>query len=477
MPRVQRPCRAPGQRPCQNGKNIPIRHKHLRASPDVTCLHRIITVVFMTSLTVVLVRAASGALVASVLVANSLWARDIVSLGSHSTWKYLENGPAPALGWIQPVFDDSRWKSGPAPLGYGESHLGSEICTGSGPKPITVWFRQVFDGPDLKAGERAVLLLCADDGAVAYLNGREVGRLNVPKGPVTATTTASMEMTDDHEGLYYRVPIPAGILRPRQKNVLAIEVHQVSATDQDLYFDAALKTVTGNLPSPGLTPAARPAMTTFLTQHYLGPSTRIPDGYFDGGRFMLLGANGGVTSHREILVVDRTRDVELAKHLAFARAEATKGQPAIQRTQHLVAYVDQLTTPPGGDRLVVPTIEQITREFANQPLLLGDVLDQCQAGVCRHRALLFKVLADDAGLKAALVRGNYAKEGTNGFAHARNEVFLEDGRRVVVDVMHHHDKAVFLATTNQYVVKHYLKENNTPWYSATASPTVPGARF
>src|SRR5262249_13771015 len=151
-----------------------------------------------------------------------------------------------------------------------------------------------------KPGERIVLVLCADDSAVAYLNGREVGRLNLPRGPVTASTPASKEMTDDQEGFYYRVPIPAGVLRPRQQNVLAIEVNQFSAQDQDLYLDAALKTVTGNLPAPGLTPAARPVMTTFLKQHYIGPGVRIPDGYFDGGRFMLLGASGGVTSPREI---------------------------------------------------------------------------------------------------------------------------------------------------------------------------------
>jgi CRISPR-associated protein Csh2 len=76
--------------------------------------------------------------------------------------------------------------------------------------------------------------------------------------------------------------------------------------------------------------------------------------------------------------------------------------------------------------------------------------------------LLFKVLADDAGLKAALVRGNYAKGGTNGFAHAWNEVVLDDGRRLLVDVMHHGSKPVFPEITAGYVVQHYLKENKLP---------------
>src|SRR5262245_10947778 len=162
---------------------------------------------------------AFGVVLGGALLASSLSARDLVTLGARSNWKYLENGSAPPASWTQPTFDDSLWKAGPAPLGYGEAHLGSEICTSAqgGPKPITVWFRQTFDAPDPKPGERIVLVLCADDSAVAYLNGREVGRLNLPRGPVTASTPASKEMTDDQEGFYYRVPIPAGVLRPRQK--------------------------------------------------------------------------------------------------------------------------------------------------------------------------------------------------------------------------------------------------------------------
>jgi hypothetical protein len=179
---------------------------------------------------------------------------------------------------------------------------------------------------------------------------------------------------------------------------------------------------------------------------------------------MLVSEAGGVASPREILLVDRTLDVALESHRAFARSEEVRALPQLQRIQRLAAHIDRAATPPGGERWVGPSIDQITREFVNKPLLLGDVLDQCQSGVCRHRALLFKILADDAGLKTALVRGNFAKSATNTFAHAWNEVTLDNGRRVLVDVMHHGGKPVFLEITAPYVVKHYLKENDTPWY-------------
>ena len=78
-----------------------------------------------------------------------------------------------------------------------------------------------------------------------------------------------------------------------------------------------------------------------------------------------------------------------------------------------------------------------------------------------------------AGLRCALVRGNYARSGPPGFAHAWNEITLEDGRRVLVDVMHHGGKASFPEVTTPGVIKHYLRENDTPWYTegTAAAPT------
>ena len=400
----------------------------------------------------------------SLLVAGPLAARDIIVAGSNSTWKYLDTGVAPPAKWQQPDFDDANWKSGRAPLGYGESRLNSELGA-SQRKPISVWFRHAFEASKVQSADRLVLVLCVDDGAIAYLNGREIGRLNLPSGAIQPDTMATREVSAKQEGFYYRLRVPRDAIRPGAKNVLAVEVHQASADNEDLFFDAALKTVPTNPPSLKTSVAAHEVMNLFLKQHFLGPEVRIPDGYFDGGRHMVVSESGGVASPREILLVDRTRDVALESYSAYARSAAIQALPPLQRIQRLAARIDSASTPPGGERWVGPSIEQIQREFVNKPLLLGDVLDQCQSGVCRHRALLFKILADDAGLKTALVRGNYAKSATNTFAHAWNEVTLDGGKRVLVDVMHHGGKPVFLEINAPYVVKHYLRENDTPWYT------------
>ena len=109
--------------------------------------------------------------------------------------------------------------------------------------------------------------------------------------------------------------------------------------------------------------------------------------------------------------------------------------------------------------------EQLEKELTNKPVMIGDwVRLQCQAGVCRHRALLFKVLADEAGLRVALVRGNFARKGPPGVPHAWNELTLDDGQRVLVDVMHNGGKAKFQPLNDAEVVERYRKVDGKAWY-------------
>jgi hypothetical protein len=398
-------------------------------------------------------------------------ARTVLEAGSATTWRFLE-GTEPAAGWTGLGFDDAAWKTGPAPLGYGEARLGTRIPHQNNVgQPGPAWFRRSFVAPALAEGERAVIVLCADDGAVVHLNGREIGRYNMPKGPVANGTLARQELDEKSEGFYLRLTVPPGLLRAAATNVLAVEVHPATTNDTDLFFDLALKTVPPQSGPPKVTPAAKPVLETYHQKHYVGPADRVPDGYFDGGRHMRLDEEGRAQSGREILLVDRGNDPELQRQIAYAQSAEIRQLPELERVQKLAAFVDGRTTPPGGERWTGPTIDMITKEFANKTLRIGDVVEQSQAGVCRHRSLLFKILADEAGLQAALVRGNYAQRGrTPGFAHAWNEVTLSDGRRVLVDVMHNGGKPVFRAVTDPYVVRCYLREDDTPWYREAAAP-------
>jgi transglutaminase-like putative cysteine protease len=117
------------------------------------------------------------------------------------------------------------------------------------------------------------------------------------------------------------------------------------------------------------------------------------------------------------------------------------------------------------------TVENIQHEFTNQPLRIGDLIDQCHAGVCRHRSLLFKLLADEAGLQCALVRGNYVHLHVGGSdPHAWNELRLDDGRRFLIDTTLR-PKSKFPEITSPQVTpldvaKRYVKVDNKPFYES-----------
>jgi hypothetical protein len=84
-------------------------------------------------------------------------------------------------------------------------------------------------------------------------------------------------------------------------------------------------------------------------------------------------------------------------------------------------------TPAGAEEF---RMRQLGAQFAGREVLLGDIAAG-GAGVCRHRALMLKVLGDEAGLEVTLVRGRLSLHGSSG-GHAWNEIVI-DGRRLLVD--------------------------------------------
>ncbi len=164
-------------------------------------------------------------------------------------WKYLDTGVDPGPGWKRRGFDDASWASGRAQLGYGDGDEATVVGYGADPgeRFITTWFRSTFVVPDASAFASLQLRLLQDDGAIVYLNGREVARANLPSGAVTASTLATdgLSRTDERTFTPYDVPTELLIeLAPRMVssgvNVLAAEVHQASPGSNDLSFAAEL---------------------------------------------------------------------------------------------------------------------------------------------------------------------------------------------------------------------------------------------
>ncbi|MGV3502252.1 MAG: T9SS type A sorting domain-containing protein [Adhaeribacter sp.] len=159
-----------------------------------------------------------------------------------STWKYLDNGSDQGTAWQAPAFDDAAWKAGPAILGYGNppyNHRGEATKLSFGPDPnntyITAYFRKTLNLTT--AYEEYHGSVKRDDGVVVYVNGIEVFRNNLPKGPVNYRTQADYAQDNGMKELDFRIPQSA---LTTGNNVIAVEVHQHSKSSSDLTFDLKL---------------------------------------------------------------------------------------------------------------------------------------------------------------------------------------------------------------------------------------------
>ena len=168
-----------------------------------------------------------------------------------SVWKYLDAGSSPQAGWSGTDFDDSRWKSGPRPLGYGDGDEATVIGSGRDPrgKYVTMYLRHTFKVSNVRDVRNLLLGLVRDDGVAIYLNGTEVFRDN-PRPGAGPDDYAPARIAGENDKIpeesEWRVsyfPLKAGLL-VEGDNILAVEIHQDARDSSDVIF--AL-TVSGNV--------------------------------------------------------------------------------------------------------------------------------------------------------------------------------------------------------------------------------------
>jgi hypothetical protein len=155
-------------------------------------------------------------------------------------WRYLDADAVDA-DWMEADFDDSTWASGPAPLGYGDSHQVTVIGYGPDPdnKHPAAWFRLSIDIPDIDRYAVIRVGIMRDDGALLYANGQEVLRNNLPVGAIGPQTYASSSVgaVEEYTPIWFEV---APLFFRSGLNQLGAEIHQASATSSDMTFDLSI---------------------------------------------------------------------------------------------------------------------------------------------------------------------------------------------------------------------------------------------
>jgi hypothetical protein len=158
-----------------------------------------------------------------------------------SSWKYLDSGMYPGDGWNTAAFNDSAWLEGQGELGYGDG--GEMTVLDYGPDPenkyITYYFRKEIDIEDLSPYTNRIIRIMRDDGAVVYINGKEVLRVNMPEGDITSETFATNYAGGADESTYFEY-YPDSLYLQNGVNIIAVEIHQSSSNSSDISFDLEL---------------------------------------------------------------------------------------------------------------------------------------------------------------------------------------------------------------------------------------------
>lgn len=133
------------------------------------------------------------------------------------------------------AYDLSDWKLGKAPLGNDNASSDSTKISPA----TTVYFRQIVSLSDVNSMLDFRVYVKGHDGAVAYVNGKEIGRVNIdPSADVSYNTFAikpfalstSIVMSSQDRATYLK----------NGKNVIATEVHSRDTLAPDISFDAVV---------------------------------------------------------------------------------------------------------------------------------------------------------------------------------------------------------------------------------------------
>ncbi|MDX2067323.1 MAG: DUF839 domain-containing protein [Haliscomenobacter sp.] len=167
-------------------------------------------------------------------------------------WKYNDQGEKlDGKPWAAEKYPaDTLWNFGGAKLGYGQAGLTTTTSFGTdaNKKFTTTYFRNTFKTSNTAAYDSLVFYALVNDGAVVYINGTEVQRINMRAGAVGFDTLAASAATPNQLTQYRRFVV-ANTLMNNDTNTIAVELHLATANAAALVFDLE---VTGKAPQPAI---------------------------------------------------------------------------------------------------------------------------------------------------------------------------------------------------------------------------------
>lgn len=144
-----------------------------------------------------------------------------------ANWRFDDSGADPGTAWREAGYDDSAWASGAGLFFLEDGDLPAPKNTPLAPDRNTYYFRGTFQVAGPPADQVFTFRSVLDDGAVVYVNGAEVSRINMPAGVIDYSTMASAAVANATFAGPFTIPSSALVAG---NNVMAVEVHQTTVT-------------------------------------------------------------------------------------------------------------------------------------------------------------------------------------------------------------------------------------------------------
>lgn len=168
-----------------------------------------------------------------------------VLLSKGSIWKYYDQGSLDGVDWKSTAYNDQSWTSGQAPLGYFTTDKNNQrgyktfldYGGNTSSKRITYYFRTSLFLDEAPSSTDAIELnYTCDDGFAIYINGTKAGSYLMPSNFSYNTVASSYAPGNPDSGT---LTLSSSLFR-KGNNVIAVEVHNNSASSTDIYWDGEI---------------------------------------------------------------------------------------------------------------------------------------------------------------------------------------------------------------------------------------------
>lgn len=198
----------------------------------------------------------------------------------------------------------------------------------------------------------------------------------------------------------------------------------------------------------------------YLKNNCLMEDQLIVDGFRDAGSGAIFSHWGDVLkAKREVITIDKEADVYLRNAISYVR-QNTSQMSEKKKVKFIYNLIQDIS---GNAEKSLERSNVLGKNAVGEECLLGNIFEQ-GAAVCRHKALMFKILAEETGIKTRMLRGNAVDLGGFG-RHVWNEVKLKDGSKFLVDTQN--SRIVDLYAKNAYKnpeLAGYCNVDNVPLY-------------